>query len=193
VESVAVKVSSKSQKKFAILAIGDGLERYELPVWPEMFEEKAPLLKENQLLYALLQLEKKEGGSLQFSAKAIEDLTILDEAKMKIIDEMYDKLKTQAKAPEPKWKKEKKEKAPMMQEEVKHLVIKLDADRLRHSQILALKELLREYPGKSTLELQFLSGSRRVGRLSIDAQWGVKPEPAFLEKLRAFDFIESCT
>jgi DNA polymerase-3 subunit alpha len=189
VESVAVKVSSKSQKKFAILTIGDGLERFELPVWPELFEEKAHLLKDNQLLYALLQLEKKESG-IHLSTKAIEDLTTLDEAKSKAIDEMYDKLKIQGKAPEPKWKKEKREKIAM-NEVVKHLVLKLDADRMRHTGVLAMKELFRAHPGSSTLELHFLSGERRLARLSIDAQWGVKAEPAFLEKLGKFDFVLS--
>lgn len=196
VENVAVKVSSKSQKKFAILNVGDGLERYELPVWPELFEEKAPLLKENQLLYAVLQIEKKENSTLQLSVKGMEDLTTLDEAKGKALDDLYDRLKAAGRAPEPKWKREKKEKkeeAPSQQEEVKHVVLKLDADRLRHSGVLLLKDLFREYPGKSTVELQFLSGSRRLGTISIDAQWGVKAQPAFFEKLRGLNFLLSAS
>ena len=77
-----------------------------------------------------------------------------------------------------------------MQEVVKHLVLKLDADRIRHTGILALKELFRAHPGSSTLELHFLSGERRLAKLSIDAQWGVKAEAAFLEKLSKFDFVQ---
>jgi DNA polymerase-3 subunit alpha len=192
VENITLKVSSKSQKKFAILAIGDGLERFELPIWPELFEEKAALLKEGQLLYGILQIEKKEGGP-QLSAKALEDLTTLDEAKSKALDDLYDRLKLQAKTSDSKWRKEKKEKKedPTAQEEQRHLVLKLDADRLRHSSILALKDLFREHPGKSTLELHFLSGNRRLGTISIDSQWGVKTQPTFLEKLRSFNFLLS--
>jgi DNA polymerase III subunit alpha len=191
VESIAVKVSSKSQKKFAILHIGDGLERFELPVWPELFEEKAHILKENQLLYAVLQVERKENAALQLSAKGLEDLTTLDEAKAQTLDALYDRLKLSAKAPEPKWKREKKEKkeeaAP--QEEVKHLVLKLDANSATLRGILALKDLFREYPGKSTIEIQFLSGHERIGTVSIDAQWGIKNSPALLEKLRSLKFL----
>ncbi len=40
VESVQVRISSKSQKKFAILIINDGFESHELPIWSELYEEK---------------------------------------------------------------------------------------------------------------------------------------------------------
>jgi DNA polymerase III subunit alpha len=191
VESIAIKVSSKSQKKFAILHIGDGLERFELPIWPELFEEKASILKENQLLYAVLQIEKKENGERQLSAKGLEDLTTLDEAKAQVLDDLYDRLKRSAKAPEPKWKKEKKEKKEASQEEIKHLVLKLDAEIATHKGILALKDLFREYPGKSTVEVQFLSNDRRVGTVSIESEWGVTAQPALLEKLRKLSFVLS--
>ena len=35
VESVQIRIASKSQKKFAILTISDGMERQELPIWAE--------------------------------------------------------------------------------------------------------------------------------------------------------------
>ena len=38
IESVKVKISQKTQKKFAILVISDGEERFELPVWPGMYD-----------------------------------------------------------------------------------------------------------------------------------------------------------
>ena len=191
VEGIQVKVSQKSQKKFAILMISDGLERFELPVWSELFEEKAQILKENQLLYAVLQLEKKN-GALSLSCKAIEDLTALDEAKVKMCDDLYDRLKMQAaksqnRVGEMKYKgKQNASKPAPKQEESKHLVVKLDADRLRFTDILSLKDLFREFPGKSTVELQFFSKARRLGVLSIDAQWGVNLSSEFLEKLKLY-------
>ncbi|HSX37855.1 MAG TPA: DNA polymerase III subunit alpha [Chlamydiales bacterium] len=187
VESALLKISSKSQKKFAILTIGDGLHRFELPVWPELFEEKGHLLKENQLLYAILQIERKE-EAFQLSAKALEDLTALDEAKSKKLEDLCDRLKAQNKEGGIKWRK-KKEEPMTLKEETKHFLIKVDADSLRHSGVLALKDLFRDYPGKSTLEIQFLSGADSLGTLFIDAAWGVKAEPVLLEKLRQFPFL----
>ena len=138
IETVQTKVSSKSQKKFAILSISDGTERFELPIWPEMFEEKAPLLKENQLVYGVLQKEKKEGAT-HLSCKLIENLTQMDEAKIRLCDDAYDKLK----APEPKWKSAKEKAAPKFQEkeDVVKVKISLDADKALLSQILLFKHL----------------------------------------------------
>src|SRR5690606_35702393 len=60
IESASIKISAKSQRKFAILTISDGFDRFELPVWSDTYEEKPHLFKENQLLYAVLQVDKKE-------------------------------------------------------------------------------------------------------------------------------------
>ena len=52
IEGIVIKISAKSQRKFAILTISDGNARFELPIWPDLFEEKGALVQENQLLYA---------------------------------------------------------------------------------------------------------------------------------------------
>lgn len=190
VETVQVKVSSKNQKKFAILLISDGMERFELPIWSEMFEEKGMLLRENQLLYGVLQLERRE-GAIQLSCRYLDDLTAIDEARIKACDDAYDKFRAQAKAPEAKWKTAAKEKGAQTKgpsvekEEVKKVTIHVDADKVRLSEILALKDLFRTHPGKSTLELHFHAQQRRLGTVFIDSQWGVKADKAFQDQLKA--------
>lgn len=200
VESVQVKVSTKNQKKFAILVISDGMERFELPVWSEMFEEKGALLKENQLLYGILQLERKE-GNIQLSCRYLDDLTAVDEARIKACDEAYDKLKAHAKGSEAKWKTKEKGASVVQteKEEIVKLKLRLDADRARLSEVLALKQLFRSHPGKSTIELRFLSQEKCLGTVFVDSQWGVKADKAFQEKLREtaakincqFEFVPS--
>ena len=184
VETVAVKISTKTQKKFAIVVISDGFERYELPVWPEMFEEKGALIRENQLLYAILGAERKE-GSLQLQCRYLDDLTTVDEEKIKACDEQFNRLKNQTRG-EPKWKKEKR-----LEEKEKEAVaplvrLRLDIGQVRLSSILALKELFRCHPGRSPLEIHFTGGSKRHGLLQIDAKWGVKADDAFCQKIDAF-------
>jgi DNA polymerase-3 subunit alpha len=184
VETVQTKISSKSQKKFAICTISDGMERFELPVWPELFEEKGLLLKENGLVLAILSLERRE-GSLNLQCKALEDLTTIDEAKAKAMDDLYDKLKGQQRTFEPRGKSPAKEKP---KEESGSLKLKLDAEKIQMSGILSLKELFRSHPGASPVEIQFVQGDRVIGLLSIGADWGVKLEGVLKEKLKALDF-----
>jgi DNA polymerase-3 subunit alpha len=190
IETVQVKVSSKNQKKFAILMISDGMERFEVPIWSELFEEKGAILRENQLLYGILQMEKKEGG-VQLSCRYLDDLTAVDEACMKACEEAYDKLKAQSKAKsfEGKGKTAPKEKAPptttLEKEEIFKIKLQLNADQVRLSEILSLKQLFRSHPGKSTLELEFQSNNRRIGIVFIDSQWGVKGDhKPFQEQLK---------
>ncbi len=179
IDTVQVKVSSKTQKKFAILTISDWNEKFELPIWNAMFEEKAALILENQIVFALLQTEKRE-GRLSLSCRYLEDIALMDGSKIQECDALYDKFKMQAKAGEPKWKKEK---VVQEKEEVKHMTLQIDADKTPMSEILVLKKFLREHPGKSTLEIQFVSGKKRLGTLSIGDPWGVKADQAFEETL----------
>lgn len=187
VESVQLKVSAKTQKKFAILLISDGMERFELPVWSDLYEEKNALLKENQLLYGVLQLERKE-GNIQLSCRYLDDLTTVDEARIKACEEAYDKFKAVVKASEGKWKKEKateKTTSTVEKEELSKISIRIDAETVRLSQILTLKELFRSHPGKASVELHFLSKGKKIGTVFVDSQWGVKGDPNFLTQLKA--------
>lgn len=182
IETCQVKISSKSQKKFAILGIGDGIERFELPIWSELFEQTAAFLCENQLLYAILQLERKE-GAIHLSCRSLSDLTQLDETKVKALDELYDKLKTGAKTTEPKWKSAKPKPNMTQKEEIKNVVLQVFLDKLQMTEILAIKDLFRSFPGKSTVELQFFAGKGRMSSLFIDSRWGVQYGAEFQKRL----------
>ncbi|MFQ5729749.1 MAG: DNA polymerase III subunit alpha, partial [Waddliaceae bacterium] len=94
VDSVAVRFSSKSQRKFAILMVSDGMESYELPIWPELFEAKHFLLSENQLLYAVLLVDKSEGVP-RLSCKWLDDLTKATNVMIEECDRAFDRAKYQ--------------------------------------------------------------------------------------------------
>jgi len=181
VESIKIKVSAKSQRKFAILVISDGIERFELPVWSDLYEEKGVLLRENQLLFGILQISRQE-GSLHLQARFLDDLTKADEKMIQTTGDLFDRLKAskyQGKSHDVK----KKTPVQEVREVPQYLVILANADQLRFSHILALKEIFRSHPGKSRVEIQFERSKSRVAMLQIDAPWGVKPDRAFKEKL----------
>lgn len=186
IEAITVKISAKNQKKFAILAIGDGIDRMELPVWADLYEDKQHLLVENQLLYAVVQTEKQE-GELRLQCRWLDDLTKVDEAMIQACDDAFDRAKKQVKMNEMKqaaYKKsaETKKESP----EFTKMAIKIDADLLRLSHILELKNLFRTSPGPTSIQIDFMSGEGKVGGLLIDSKWGVKVTPQLEEKLRLF-------
>jgi DNA polymerase-3 subunit alpha len=183
IETVQVKVSAKSQRKFAILTISDGFERFELPVWPDLYEEKGALLKENQPLYGLLQLEREE-GSLRLQTRYLDDLTAVDEGKIKAFNDAYDRFKGFSGKPKSSARAAgaaPKEEAPLVR-------LRVHADSFKMSQVLLLKKVFREHAGKSRVEIQFETGEpgsegKRVGTLSIESSWGVKKDSLFEKKL----------
>ncbi|HRW58376.1 MAG TPA: DNA polymerase III subunit alpha [Chlamydiales bacterium] len=184
VDSVKIRMSNRTQKKFAILIISDGMNQFELPIWSNLYDTKAHLLVENQLLYAILQIEKKE-GQIKVSCRWIDDLTKADEEMIKICDDQFEKLQHQARSfqkrkfdgPKPKQDREK-------EMEKMALKILIDANELKLSDILSMKNIFLENPGKTPIDLHFSAGSSVLGSLNIDESWGVEYGPLFEKKLK---------
>lgn len=198
IESLSVKISAKSQRKFAILTISDGIERFELPIWPDLYEEKAALLVENQLLYGVVQVERQE-AELKLQCRWLDDLTRADEAMVRACDEAFDRAKNQVRMAELREKKNdwKNKNAPASKpKEVKmqgpsKLVIKLNLDDVRMSHILSLKKAFRSHPGATPVQLFFMANGKKVSSLHIDAAWGVEYLMELEEKIRRLQSIEA--
>jgi DNA polymerase-3 subunit alpha len=176
VESVTVRLSAKSQKKFAIAMISDGMESYELPIWPDLYEQYASLVEENQLLYAVLQADKKEEVA-RLQCRWLADLTKVDEAMIEICDQAFDRAKLMVSRTE-QFKKLAAEKQKTVekqkmatQESVFKLAIDLQVARLSH--VMKLQELFVQHPGNLSVELAFKCGGRVLSRLTIPANKGV--------------------
>ncbi len=158
---------SRAQRKFAILTISDGMEKYELPIWPELYEKQSHLLIENKLIYAVLQVEKTE-GAFKLQGKFLEDLDKIDDKNIKELDTTYEKLKNSLK----KFENRKKTNGFSNQEnKITTVKIKINADELRMSQVLELKNIFKSNPGRSRIELHFYTPNRFLSALEIDATW----------------------
>ena len=186
VEEVSTKISSKSQKKFAILKISDGGDRLELPVWPEMFEQHAALLIENQLLAAVLHVEKQD-EDFKLTCKWLGDLSTLDDAAIAASNAAMEASKSQFKSVARASKREEKKEPP------RRLKIKLDADRLRLSHLLEVKKIFRSHSGSTAVDLEFWTGDKRIGTVAIEGSWGVELHPDLPQFLRGVPSFQSFT
>lgn len=197
IETVSVKISAKSQRKFAILTIGDGLERFELPIWPDLYEEKAPLIIENQLVYAILQIENGEEGT-KLQCRWLADLTRVNDTMINECDLAYDKARAFIKSSELREKRqesfknktrEKEKETPV--DKLQKISIAMDADKARLSHVLELKKLFRATPGRTSIEVLFVSGGETLGAVHIDESWGVDFHPSLPDKIKSLPSVVS--
>jgi DNA polymerase-3 subunit alpha len=188
VDAIQVRISAKTQKKFAILTISDQGERFELPVWADLYEEKHGILAENQLLYAVLQVDR-EGEEIKLHCRWIDDLTKASESMVQLCDAAYDKAKEKAKISEYQNKKRVQKTEEVKKVEPMKLLLKVDADQIRLSQILALKKLFRSQSGSTPVQIEFYTKSRRLGSVMIDPSWGIQLDQRLEEKLRSLPAI----
>ena len=190
IETIQTRISAKSQRKFAILTIGDGMDRYELPVWPDLYAAKGELLQENQLIYAVLQIEKR-GGSLKLQCRFIDDLTKVDEAMITACDAVYERYRAQVKNGERREKKMRSKTEDIAQEKPSKLLLSLDADAIHLSQVLELKNLFRSFPGPSAVTIEYYSGDSIVGVVGIAPPWGVEASSKLEEKIKKLTTVLS--
>lgn len=184
-EDIQVRISNKTQKKFAIVKIGDGGELFEMPIWPELFEAKASVLDDNALLVAVVQIDKKE-EPFKLHCKWIDDLTRLDETLQKEFEEVYqDAKKFSAKS-------EKRDAKKMeQQEEKKGVKLLIDIEKITIKKVVELKRLLESAPGGQSVDLIFQSNQKEIATLAIDAGRGVNLSPELSSQLKALPYILS--
>jgi len=188
IESVKLRVSQKTQKKFAILMISDGVERFELPVWPDMYEDNAPLLIENQLVFGILQVDKEE-GNLRLRCRSLVDLTQIKMENKAEIEATYTQIKDMAKASSRR-KKKQNGAEKMETQDTKKLLLTLDANTVRLSEIVKLKNLFHKYPGSSPISIAFHSSSQKIGAIEVESKWGVGVCDELENRIKSFSFIQ---
>ena len=179
IESATVRLSNKNQKKFAILVIGDGYDSAELPIWSELYEEKSHLLTANQLLYAVLQVDRRE-ETPRLSCKWLDDLTKANEEMIADCDRAFDKIKQQVQRYNLMKSQPKQEK--MTESEKTALIpfsIPLNLNSVNLSCILKLKELFAKHRGSNPIHIEF----HPHASLQIDGKWGIKVTDAFKTEL----------
>ena len=185
VDTVRVMISQRNQRKFAILTISDGVEHFEIPIWSDLYEVKAPLLHENQLLYVVIQVDRRE-GEFKLSCRWLDDLTLANEETIRAADAAFDQAKKNP-IPDKKRVKPKEEKQP---EKKNAIEIHLNADVIRLSHVLEIKKIFHEHAGGDDVRLQFVSGENRIGSIEVDEGFGVKWDQDIEKKIAQFPFFE---
>ncbi|MFY7843136.1 MAG: DNA polymerase III subunit alpha [Rhabdochlamydiaceae bacterium] len=193
IETVSVKVSAKNQKKFAILMISDGLDRFELPVWSDLYESHSGLLQESQLIYAIVIIDKVQ-EEIKLQLKWLTDLTLVDLNKVKESETLYEKLKFQNKFIERKSHKKSngEMKTDIQREQLAVLSITIDLEKAKLSHFLALKDIFRSHPGEHQILIDFVLDNQKIKSIFIDKPWGIFFDEKIKYEIKKVNSIIEC-
>jgi DNA polymerase III subunit alpha len=195
IDSVKVRISMKSQRKFAILTVSDGMEKFEIPVWPELFESSNHLLEDNRLIYAILQQEIVNGEG-KLTCRWLEDLAVIDEGKIEACDRAYDKIKMQAerfsmnrKAAKPKVKEVS---VSSNQDKITKLTkLCIDVDQAHLTHLLKIKKLVSSNAGSNPYVLNFLKSEQTMGQVFVEGAWGLNWSKELEQEFKKIECISN--
>ncbi|MCI0381723.1 MAG: DNA polymerase III subunit alpha [Chlamydiae bacterium] len=184
IENIAIKLASKTGKKFAVLNVSDGFANFEIPIWSDLYHEKQDILTENRLIYAILQIESSQ-GDMKISCRWVADLTLVDEVAIKECDLAFERLRGA--------KSFRKQKKQSDIEKSKKMLLKMDADKTRLSHILQLKEIFQHFPGNASIRIEFLQNEKPLSEIFIDSKGGVEVSEDLKEKITSLSPTKQCT
>ena len=163
IETIDIKTSTKSQRKFAIVTVSDAKgDTLEVLIWSDVYDEIADILQENRLLWGVFSKELRDGESsivgrflteIRTTTKTAIDQSFAAYEKAK--EQLSSSYRTRAKKPQ------KAIKAPPL------TTIRLDLSKLRASHVLTLASLFTDQPGPDRLMLSLCQGREEAARLQL--------------------------
>ena len=182
IDTCAIKTSSKSGKKFAILRILDIRdESIELPIWSELYESFLPYIRENQLLWGVFTKESsQEGTSIQ--CRWLSDLRSFNPKALEQDAEAYSKAVAQLERSRkrPYVKAAPKETSKTISDDVakkdepKRITLRCDVGKLRASHMVALKKKIAEQSGEYEVSINFFDSEGDIATLQLPPSLKVK-------------------
>ena len=178
-DAVNVRISQRTKKKFAICIGSDDDHRFDLPIWPDLYEKVAGVLEENVLYIAIVAVDKKD-GSLRLSCK---DLFLLEEVeeKEKEIESSFKRAGRMSKKRVSFEQQEKKQMIPIK--------LHMNLDMMTMKGALALKEMIKKFPGSRPLEVTFFSKKQPHAKIYIEETRGIDPSDEMKAKFKSLGAV----
>jgi DNA polymerase-3 subunit alpha len=171
VETVDIKVSTKTQRKFAILNISDATgETLEMPIWSDLYEANHEILQENSLLWGVFSKENRNNET-SISCRFVAEVKAITPVLIEQSYAAYEKAKNQlfsarrASSKKPQSSTEKPEKAPLQTPPL--TTICLDLASFRASHALTISSLLSSQQGKERLHITFMKEGKEKVTLQL--------------------------
>ena len=188
IDKITIKVSARSGKKFAILVVSNGFEKFDLPVWPELYEQSSEILEDNAIVIGVLHIDK-EDDVLKLSCKWICKLTTMDESLSNKLEDIYVREKNRVLKDSSKNNLHNNKNKAV----VNMMKLTVDIDQIKMSWILLLKKIFQDHMGPNSVEINFTSKNALVGSVVINSEVGVKISDELVERLKEISCVVTIT
>ncbi|MCH9621230.1 MAG: DNA polymerase III subunit alpha [Chlamydiia bacterium] len=178
-DSVSVRVSQRTKKKFAICIASDDDHRMDLPVWPDLYERIASDLEENALYIGIVAVDKRD-GNVRLSCKDLFKLEDIEE-KTKEIETAYKKASRMSKKKADLEVKEQKQMIPIK--------IHVDLDKITMKGVTSLRDGIKQSPGNRPVEIIFISKEVKKAKIYIEETKGIDPSEEMKKKLKQLQAV----
>jgi DNA polymerase III subunit alpha len=180
IETLVVRISSRTNKKWALMTISDGSNSFDVPVWPDLYEKISEMLEENRVVAAVLQVQKSD-ELLKIQCKWISPIEEVTKAMCSDMQKAYRRSKS--------WVEKDKSQQNAGQGEAKvsvtqKLELKCSIDQLRLTDVLAFKKIFMEYPGSNQVLIHLHRDNRKLATLELGLKLSVHICSELKEKLK---------
>jgi DNA polymerase-3 subunit alpha len=168
VETVEIKISSKTQRKFAILSISDAAgDALEIPIWSDLYDAQQEILKENNLLWGVFTKEFRNQET-SISCRFLAEVKNITQAIIEQSYAAYEKAKSQlstsryasSKKPKNITEKDSKTEPPVT-------TFCVDLTSFRASHAITVSSLLSSTQGKDRLQIAFMKRKQVISTLQL--------------------------
>jgi len=162
VESVEIKTSSRSSKRFAILTISDYEgNSIEMPVWPDLFEANQEILRVNALLWGVFSKEKRNGSD-QLSCRWLAELNNTTQSVVEASYEAYERAKKQL-----SYEKRPRKTESKKQIKEQSFIVYCDILEFKASHVVQLAQEFAQAEGTDRVCIALHEHGQEVARLQV--------------------------
>ena len=180
IESLTVRISNRTNKKWALMGISDGTTSFEVPVWPDMYEKISDIIEENKVVGAVLQVQTND-ELLKIQCKWISPI---DEVTKQMVNEMQKSFK-RSKSWIQRDKSINQEGAKLTSKQnIEPFVLKCDMDTITLNNILELKKIFKQHPGFRSVIVQMQREQETIATLELGQNLSIDDDDALNQKLK---------
>lgn len=180
IESLTVRISNRTHKKWALMSISDGSTSFDVPIWPDLYERVSNVLVENKVVAAVLQVQKKD-ELLKIQCKWI---STIEEVTKQMISEMQKSFRRSKSWIEKDRSENQGSEETLLKKNTEPFELKFDIDKTSLRSVLDCKKIFMQHPGVNPVLIYFQRNGETIASIEPGQKFFVELSDELKQKLK---------